>query len=255
MAFSGPAGGGPPPRAARAAHLRRRLRALFERYGYEPVEVPTLEYIDLYHRQRIGDGLFHGLLSARLPDGAEFPARDLAASPDPHGLPPLAEAVHEVVLRPEFTAPVARLVITELAEWVEPPALPWRLHYAGSVFRDLGVGPLRQREFTQVGVERIGGPRRPGDLEILQLACDGAEALGLPDWHLTLGHAGYLAAVLAEWRSRWAHGRRSRSASTGRFACGGRPAVRRRSGPPTCPRGCRSCGAGPRPRSARAGPS
>ena len=121
-----------------AARLARRIEAtlleVFARYGYEVVEVPTLEYVDLYHRERLGDALFHSLITARLSDSAEFPARgSIDAAAD--GSVPRAEALHDVVLRPDFTAPVARMFVSRLAAAGLPDHLPLRYAYAGPVFR------------------------------------------------------------------------------------------------------------------------
>lgn len=187
--FSRPAGfhDARPAVARRHAWVRHRASEVFARYGYDPVEVPTVEYLGLYDRGRIGDGLFHGLLTARLPDPALFPAR-LADKT-------LPEAVHEVALRPELTAPVARLAL----EWLgsgSPPELPLRLCAHGSVYRDLGTRALQQRQFHQVGAERFGGDREEGDLEALLLATDVAAAVGVPTPRLHVGHAGLLQALL-----------------------------------------------------------
>ena len=250
MAFSRPAGFvDRHPRARRAA-LRRRLRALFERYGYEPVEVPTLEYIDLYHRQRIGDGLFHGLLSARLPDGAEFPA---GTSPRPRSPRPAAPGGGgtrwscDRSSRPRWPA----LSSPSWPSGSSPPRCP-----GGSTTRARSSATWGSGRSASGSSPRWAwsGSAAPAAREIWRSCSWRATAprpsacpTGTSPW----GTPATSRRSSRSWRSRWAHGRRSRSASTGRFACGGRPAVRRRSGPPTCPRGCRSCGAGPRPRSAR----
>ena len=176
-----------PAVAHHRAWVRQAVSAVFASHGYEPVEVPTVEYLGLYDRERIGDGLFHGLVTARLSEPALFPARRAERT--------LPEATHEVALRPELTAPVARMAL----EWLgsdAPPTLPLRLRAAAPVFRDLGTRALQHREFHQVGAECFGGPRAEGDLETVLLACDVAEALSVPDPEVHLGHAGLLCAVL-----------------------------------------------------------
>lgn len=176
-----------PQEARHRAWVRQRVSEVLESHGYDPVEVPTVEYLGLYDRERIGDGLFHGLVTARLPEPALFPARLAGRT--------LPEATHEVALRPELTAPVARMAL----EWLgsaSPPSLPLRLRASAPVFRDLGTRALQHREFHQVGAERFGGSREEGDLEALLIACDVAESLSVPSPTLHLGHAGVLCAVL-----------------------------------------------------------
>src|SRR5438046_1984061 len=57
-----------------------------------------------------------------------------------------------LALRYDFTASVARLAATKLADW----PTPLRLSYAGKVFRQDPEREGRRREVLQVGAERLG---------------------------------------------------------------------------------------------------
>ena len=174
------------------AWVQERLLQVFDRYGYAQAGAPSLEYRDLYEPTRMGAHLFHDLLLARLSESEEFPGAETSAG-EPAGEP---ESTHDAALRPDFTTPLARRLIERLLTEGVPKGSVRRA-YSGSVFRDVSADSERQKEFTQTGVELVGEQRLLGDLEILTLACDGAEALGLPEWRMHLGHAGLFKACVA----------------------------------------------------------
>ncbi len=179
-----------------SAHLRMRVETtildLCRSRGFDPIMVPVLEYADLYDRRRIGEDLYHQLLVTRIAEPRRFPPHQQ----EPASTAPL-EATHEVVLRPDLTAPVARAFVTMSLEQGVPPRLPVRYCYAGDVFRNVAPRFGDQKAFRQVGVEAIGAGGVSADLDVLLLACDVADRLEIPDWTLSLGHAG-LAPALAD---------------------------------------------------------
>ncbi|MEO0679382.1 MAG: ATP phosphoribosyltransferase regulatory subunit, partial [Pseudomonadota bacterium] len=75
----------------------------------------------------------------------------------------------ELILSPDFTAPVARLHLARLAEGA-PAEAPTLYRYAGPVFRASVPGAARPNEYLQAGIELIG-PRDPAqaDVEIFAL--------------------------------------------------------------------------------------
>lgn len=170
------------------------LLDLFRRYGYGQITLPTVEYSDLYSPQSIGRDLFHRLLSARIAESALFPTAEMEGSDEDDPLQ--GHHISEVVLRPEFTAPVARWFVSRLMAQGKTEYLPARVSYAGQVFRDVDPAPEHLKEFRQVGVELIGGDRAWGDAEILCLACDAATELKLDPWKLHMGHARLYRKIL-----------------------------------------------------------
>ncbi len=186
---------------AKRREIEDDLLDLFHSYGYGQITVPTIEYADLYAPQRIGNDLFHRLLSSRISESALFPTTDadamgVGATPASPDASPQGHRTPDVIMRPEFTAPVARWFVSRMITGDAPADLPARIAYAGQVFRNTEPAPERPKEFRQVGVELIGSDRRWGDLEILCLACDGASELGLPGWKLNLGDAGLYREIL-----------------------------------------------------------
>jgi ATP phosphoribosyltransferase regulatory subunit len=139
------------------------LIALFEREGYARVEAPILQpaevFIDL---------------------SGEDIRRRMFVTQDAAG--------QEMCLRPEYTIPVCRLHLA--ARTAEPASYS----YLGPVFRLRKDEP---GEFMQAGVESIGRPdRSAADAEILALALNGLDALGLSDVTVTLGDMGLLDALV-----------------------------------------------------------
>jgi histidyl-tRNA synthetase len=176
---------------ARRDRIEARLLERFSAYGFSRVDVPTLEYRDLYSPERIGPDLYHHLVLARLPSSTSFPADGSGEDPG-SGL-----TTHDAALRPDFTAPLARMFVHRLRQGDGiRRELPARWSYAGSVFRARTPRPLRLLEFRQAGVELLGASHPMADLEVLTAACDAATHLQIPDWRLHLGHAALFRALV-----------------------------------------------------------
>lgn len=147
----------------------------FARAGYRRVRVPVLENREL-HERKSGARIVSSLYGVSGGGG-------------------LAE---EVCLRPEVTAGIVRAY----NEAPVPPALPWRVSYAGPVFRVLPTGPGTLREFHQVGVERLDDHREEdgrdsgGDAEAIWLADWSLAEAGIPDATIRVGHAGLIRDLL-----------------------------------------------------------
>lgn len=156
------------PQQQRAeAAVRHALEAEIQRWGYRTLDLPVVERRALY-LQKSGEELI-----GKLYDFAHQ-GRDLA-------------------LRPEWTASVLRAYLSEMQ--AEP--LPVRVAYSGPVFRYERPQRATFRQFTQVGVELIGGAAPVADAEIVLLACRGLERVGVRDRRVTVGHIGIIRALLS----------------------------------------------------------
>ncbi|MBI2864389.1 MAG: ATP phosphoribosyltransferase regulatory subunit [Chloroflexi bacterium] len=151
--------------------LRDTLARCYESYGYEGVEVPVLEHTELFSRK----------------SGSDVVAK-LYSFTDQSG--------RQVSLRPEFTASVIRLFV----ERGQSLPLPLRWYYEGPVFRYERPQRSRYRQFTQQGVELIGGSGPPADAEVLLLACRALQALGLERFRVVVGHVGVILQFLEHLR-------------------------------------------------------
>ena len=126
---------------------------MFERYGFEPVETPAIEYTDA--------------LGKFLPD-QDRPNEGVFSFQD--------DDEQWLSLRYDLTAPLARYV----AENYQNLALPYRSYRFGYVFRNEKPGPGRFRQFMQFDADTVGAPTMAADAEMCMLAADTMEALGIP---------------------------------------------------------------------------
>ena len=137
-----------PAQAARRQLIRERLRAAFERWGYQPLETPSVEYADV--------------LLGRY--GAE--AEKLIYQFEDHG-------GRDVALRYDQTVPFARVV----AQYPHLPR-PFRRYQLDRVWRGENTARGREREFTQCDVDIAGTASPIADAETLAVAAEGYHAIG-----------------------------------------------------------------------------
>jgi histidyl-tRNA synthetase len=97
----------------------------------------------------------------------------------------------KIVLRPEFTASIARLITTTLRN--EPK--PLRIFSVGSVYRYDEPQRGRYREFWQSNFELAGSSMPESDAEILLLTNRLMKEVGLVNYEFKLGHVGILRAI------------------------------------------------------------
>jgi histidyl-tRNA synthetase len=142
--------------AAEIAATRRMtetIREVFERYGFEPVETPAMEYTDA--------------LGKFLPD-QDRPNEGVFSFQD--------DDEQWISLRYDLTAPLARYV----AENFDSLPKPYRSYRAGYVYRNEKPGPGRFRQFMQFDADTVGSASPAADAEMCMMAADTMEALGIP---------------------------------------------------------------------------
>src|SRR5262245_6113857 len=134
-------------------HMVEAIRLVFERYGFEPVETPAIEYTEA--------------LGKFLPD-QDRPNEGVFSFQD--------DDEQWLSLRYDLTAPLARYV----AENFQNLAMPYRSYRYGWVFRNEKPGPGRYRQFMQFDADTVGAASMAADAEMCMLAADTMEALGVP---------------------------------------------------------------------------
>ena len=158
---------------ARKRRIVERSREFFRLYGYEEVEIPTVEPTALIELKS-GEEIRHRM----------FRFKDLGG--------------RDVVLRPEGTPSVARYVATKL----RGKPLPVRLSYVANMFRYDEPQKGRFREFTHVGFELFGSNNPLADMEVLEITSMLLSDLGFADFKVKIGDQGTLRAVLARFGVR-----------------------------------------------------
>src|SRR6187455_3500147 len=142
-----------PAEIAATRHMVEAIRLVFERYGFEPVETPAIEYTDA--------------LGKFLPD-QDRPNECVFSFQD--------DDEQWLSLRYDLTAPLARYV----AENFQNVALPYRSYRFGWVFRNEKPGPGRFRQFMQFDADTVGSAAMAADAEVCMMIADTMEALGIP---------------------------------------------------------------------------
>ena len=141
------------------------------KWGYEEVRTPALEYLHLFTSTgTLTPGMLSKVYSFLDWDGWSG---------------------ERVVLRPDGTIPIARLYIDNMSDRELA-----RLYYVTSIFIFEETGK-ETREKWQCGAELIGKNSTIADVELIALALEVLERLGLKDVKLRLSHAGLIRALLA----------------------------------------------------------
>jgi histidyl-tRNA synthetase len=94
---------------------------------------------------------------------------------------------NSISLRPEGTAGVVRAVIEHS---LYTQGAVQRLWYAGAMFRYESPSVVRQRQFHQLGVEVLGSGEASSDAEVIAIACDILQTLGLNNLRLEINSVG-----------------------------------------------------------------
>ncbi len=94
-----------------------------------------------------------------------------------------------ITLRPEGTAGVVRSLIEH---GLDSSGGVQRLWYTGPMFRYERPQAGRQRQFHQLGVEVIGSPDPRADVEVIAIATDILQTLGLKNLYLDINSVGNL---------------------------------------------------------------
>ena len=142
-----------PSELAATRQMVEKIREVYERYGFEPVETPAMEYTDA--------------LGKFLPD-QDRPNEGVFSFQD--------DDEQWISLRYDLTAPLARYV----AENFETLPKPYRSYRHGYVYRNEKPGPGRYRQFMQFDADTVGSASPAADAEMCMMAADTMEALGIP---------------------------------------------------------------------------
>ena len=129
------------------------IRAVYERYGFAPLETPAVEYVDA--------------LGKFLPE-SDTPAGGIFAFKD--------EDRNWLALRYDLTAPLARI----FAEHRNSIPVPFRRYQVGPVWRNEKPGPGRFREFYQFDIDTVGTASMAADAEVCCVLADALEAIHVP---------------------------------------------------------------------------
>lgn len=127
--------------------------SVVEKYGFEEIETPIFEFTEVFARN--------------LGDTSDIVTKEMYCFNDKGG--------ESLTLRPEGTAGVVRAFVSNGLQ----QNLPVKFYYTGPMFRYERPQKGRQRQFTQFGVELLGVEIPQADIEVIAMAYEFLEKLGL----------------------------------------------------------------------------
>lgn len=148
--------------------VERAVADVFHGWSYDEIVLPLFDFDDVFTRAGGGTTSTGGIYRFIGRDG------DVMA------------------LRPDFTALVAKVVVSRLAR----EELPLRLFYSGEVLRYQPPRAGQREELYQIGLEHLGAGDVSSDAEVLLVARETLGRLGIDDAVITLGHVGFALSIL-----------------------------------------------------------
>src|SRR3954454_6092121 len=164
-----------PEEIRRRTYVIDKVRAVYERYGFEPLETPAVENIETLTGKygEEGDRLIFKILK-RGEEGRATGEADLA-------------------LRYDLTVPLARVA----AEYRATLPRVFKRYQVQPVWRADRPQKGRFREFYQCDVDVIGSKSLVVEAELCAAVSDVLERLGFADFEIQLNHRQLLTALLS----------------------------------------------------------
>lgn len=147
--------------------LTERLESAFRRFGYVPIDTPTLEYTEVLLGKGGGET-----------DKQIFRFHD-------HG-------GRDVALRFDLTVPFARYMAAHLNELY----IPFRRYHIGKAYRGENTQRGRYREFVQCDFDIVGVDSVSADADILLTVVEAFRVLGIERIELRVAHRGLFSRFL-----------------------------------------------------------
>lgn len=146
-----------PQEAKKRQFVIGKLKTIFEKYGFGPLETPTLEYEEILTGKygEEGDKLMY-----RFRDNGD----------------------RGVAMRYDQTVPLARVI----AQYKNELNFPFKRYQIQNVFRADNTQRGRFREFLQCDIDTIGTDSALADTEIVQIVSDAFDTLGFENFTILL---------------------------------------------------------------------
>lgn len=149
--------------------LRQRIigtfRTIFERHGFEPLDTPALEYLEvLTGKAGENEKLMYHFLD---------------------------QGDREVGMRYDLTVPLARVV----AMHQDALVMPFKRYHIAPVWRAEKPQRGRFREFWQCDADIAGSPSMVADAEVVTIMAEALTAVGLPNFTIHISHRRLLESI------------------------------------------------------------
>jgi len=141
------------------------IENIFQKYGYEPLETPALEYFDIL-MGKYGEE-----------EKLIYNFNDLGG--------------RKVALKYDLTVPTSRV----LAQYRDKILLPWKRYQIQPVWRADNTQKGRFREFWQCDADILGSPDMLADAELIKMGIEILTELGFKDFTVRLNNRKILNAI------------------------------------------------------------
>ncbi|MGC8596066.1 MAG: histidine--tRNA ligase [Candidatus Kryptoniota bacterium] len=155
-----------PAQARRKSEIISKIKAAYEQFGFQPVETPALEYLDIL-----------------LDEYGEENTRQIFKLKSPEN--------QDVALRFDLTVPLARLV----AQYNDLPR-PFKRYQVASVWRADKPDPGRFREFTQFDVDIVGTSSQLAEAEVISAVVNALTSIDIGEFEVKVNSRRVLNAVV-----------------------------------------------------------
>ncbi|KZX14099.1 histidine--tRNA ligase [Methanobrevibacter filiformis] len=152
--------------------VEKTLRRVFENYAYREIKTPIFENLSLF-TTKSGEQILDQLYNFE------------------------DKSNRELTLRPEITAPIARLYLNEMQKTPKPI----KLYYFGSCFRYERPQKGRFRQFWQFGCENIGAKSPEAEAEIIAMANHSLNELKINDAEIHINHLGIIRGIFKHFQT------------------------------------------------------
>lgn len=148
-------------------NVEDKIHKIFKSCGYAEIVTSGLEFFDVFN------------LNSRY-----FPQESLYKLVDSKG--------RLIVLRPDSTVPIARVVATRLKD----ASLPLRLYYNQCVYNMTPLLAGKSDQIVQTGIELIGSSSRTADLEVIGMAVETLSVCCKDGFSLEIGDVGFFKEIM-----------------------------------------------------------
>jgi histidyl-tRNA synthetase len=155
----------PPDQMLVRQHVMNAFRTVFERYGFEPIDTPVIEYLETL-------------------TGKYGEDEKLIYHFEDHG-------GREVGLRYDLTVPLSRFIATHRHELT----FPFKRYHIAPVFRADRPQRGRYREFWQCDVDAVGTSSMLADAEVVMVWMDSLSAINMPNYVVQINHRKLLQSL------------------------------------------------------------
>src|SRR3989344_3977058 len=156
-----------PEKALEREKIFETIRAVFQKYGFLPMETPVLEYKEILTGKYGSEG-----------EKLMYSFRD--------------RGERDVAMRYDLTVPLARVI----AQYQNELPMPFKRYQIAPVWRADNTQKGRYREFYQCDVDVVGSDSIIADAEVIACINEALKSLGIEDVIIRINNRKLLDAIL-----------------------------------------------------------